>query len=160
MALSKLVLKPGINRDQTNYASEGGWYECDKIRFRSGFPEKIGGWVRYTDRQFSGVCRSLFNWVPTDGSNVLSIATNSKVYVESWYGEKMVEITPVRLIVVCPSIVGVSATGSVGTVTAVMGNPVTGVSATGQVGNVTVYLPSPVSGVVASLGQGVVGVTT
>ena len=160
MAFSKLVLKPGINRDQTNYASEGGWYECDKIRFRSGFPEKIGGWVQYTDRNFTGICRSLFNWVPTDGSNVLSIATNSNVYVEAWYGEKMFEITPVRLVVENDSPSGVSATASVGTVTAVMGNPVTGVSATGRVGNVTVYLPPTVSGVVASMAQGVVGVTT
>lgn len=160
MALSKLVLKPGINRDQTDYASEGGWYECDKIRFRSGFPEKIGGWVRYTDTPFLGICRSLFNWIPSNGSNLLSIATNKKVYVETWYGEKINDITPVRLVVDYLGINGVSATCSVGTVNVVNGNPVNGVSATGQVGNVTVYLPSTLNGVVASLGQGVVGVTT
>jgi hypothetical protein len=115
MALSKLVLKPGINRDQTNYASEGGWYECDKVRFRSGFPEKIGGWERYTNSQFLGVCRSLFNWVATDGNNLLSIATNVKVYVEA--GQTLFDITPVRLQVSILAPTGVSATSSVGSVT-------------------------------------------
>jgi len=113
MPLSKLVFKPGINRDQTNYASEGGWYECDKVRFRSGFPEKIGGWLQYNSVNFIGVSRSLFNWITTDGNNLLSITTNKKVYVEA--GTILFDITPTRLIVIVPS--GVSATGSVGSVT-------------------------------------------
>lgn len=113
MALSKLVLKPGINRDQTNYASEGGWYECDKIRFRSGFPEKIGGWTRYSQGAVIGICRSLFNWVTSDGVNLLSIPTNKKVYVEA--AQALFDITPIRKTVLVPT--KVSATASVGTVT-------------------------------------------
>lgn len=115
MPLSKLVFKPGINRDQTNYASEGGWYACDKIRFRSGFPEKIGGWLRYTVTKFTGVCRSLFNWVTSDGNNLLNITTNNKVYVEA--GTKLFDITPVRLIYVSSGITGVIATTSIKSVT-------------------------------------------
>lgn len=115
MALSKLVLKPGINRDQTNYASEGGWYECDKVRFRSGFPEKIGGWERYPNEEFLGICRSLFNWVTADGNNLLSIATNVKVYVEA--GQTLFDVTPVRYAVVYIVPTGISATSSLGSVT-------------------------------------------
>ena len=121
MPLSKLVFKPGINRDQTNYASEGGWYECDKVRFRSGFPEKIGGWVKYSPASIVGICRSLFNWVATDGNNLLSIASNKKVYVEA--GGNIFDITPVRLVVDIPAgssinnVAGFSLTASVGSVT-------------------------------------------
>ena len=115
MALSKLVFKPGINRDQTNYASEGGWYECDKIRFRSGFPEKIGGWTKYTTSQYLGVCRSLFNWITDDGNNLLSAATNKKVYVEA--GQMLFDITPVRYAVSILAPTGVSASSAVGSVT-------------------------------------------
>lgn len=133
MALSKLVLKPGINRDQTNYASEGGWYECDKVRFRSGFPEKIGGWQKYADSEFLGVCRSLFNWVTTDGNNLLSIATNVKVYVEA--GQALFDITPIRYTVIIPG--GVSATGAIGTVvipnTSFVASGIQGASAIGSV---------------------------
>jgi len=67
MPLQKLQLKPGVNRDQTNYTNEGGWYECDKIRFRSGYPQKIGGWLKYSTTPLVGVCRSMFNWI-TSGS--------------------------------------------------------------------------------------------
>jgi hypothetical protein len=139
MALSKLVLKPGINRDQTNYASEGGWYECDKVRFRSGFPEKIGGWERYTNSQFLGICRSLFNWVATDGNNLLSIATNVKVYVEA--GQTLFDITPIRLQVSILAPTGVSATGAIGSV--VIPNVsfvASGVEGTSSVGSVTVNI--------------------
>ncbi len=59
MALSKLVFKPGANRDQTNYASEGGWYDMDKVRFRSGFPEKIGGWTVQTTNPYIGAARAI-----------------------------------------------------------------------------------------------------
>lgn len=158
MPLSKLVFKPGINRDQTNYASEGGWYECDKVRFRSGFPEKIGGWLQYNTTDMLGICRSLFNWIATDGNNLLSAATNKKVYVES--GTLLFDITPVRMVYTNFGVSGVSATASVGTVNAVMGNPVTGFSATGNVGNVSVYTPSTVNGVSNTVYIGVVGVTT
>lgn len=117
MALSKLVFKPGINRDQTNYASEGGWYEMDKVRFRSGFPEKIGGWVTFNFNPYVGVSRNLFNWVTSDGANLLSVTTNKKVYVEA--GDNLYDITPLRATFIFETnpVTGVSATGSTGTVT-------------------------------------------
>ena len=94
MALSKLVFKPGINKDQTNYASEGGWFDMDKVRFRSGFPEKIGGWLKATSTTVIGVCRSMFNWVTSDGNNLLGLGTNKKIYVE--VGGNYYDITPIR----------------------------------------------------------------
>lgn len=94
MALSKLVFKPGVNRDQTNYASEGGWYDMDKVRFRSGFPEKIGGWIVSTVTPYAGVARSVFAWNTTDGGDPISIGTNEKIYVS--VGSNLIDITPLR----------------------------------------------------------------
>jgi hypothetical protein len=71
MALSKLVFKPGVNRDQTNYASEGGWYETQLVRFRSGFPEKFGGWTVSNLNQYTDSARAIFSWSTTDGSNLI-----------------------------------------------------------------------------------------
>jgi hypothetical protein len=82
MPLQKLELRPGVNRESTTYANEGGFYACDKVRFRSGFAEKIGGWVNQSTYTFSGVCRSLFNWISTVGDNLLGVGTNQKFYVE------------------------------------------------------------------------------
>jgi hypothetical protein len=82
MAFIKLQFKPGVNRDQTDYSNEGGWYECDKIRFRSGYPEKLGGWVKATPTPFSGVCRQMWNWITTYGDNLLALGTDDKVYIE------------------------------------------------------------------------------
>jgi hypothetical protein len=154
MPLSKLVFKPGINRDQTNYASEGGWYECDKIRFRSGFPEKLGGWLKYSYTQFVGVCRSLFVWVTSDGNNLMGVATNKKVYVD--VAGNLFDITPVRAVFTSFPLTGVSSTGSVGTVQAIEGIPVFSVSATGQVG--TVQISISISGVSSTGSVGTVGV--
>ena len=94
MPLSKLQFKPGVNRDQTNYTNEGGWYECDKIRFRSGYPQKLGGWLRYGTFTVIGVCRQMFNWITTAGSNLLALGTSKKVYIES--GQNLYDITPLR----------------------------------------------------------------
>lgn len=94
MALSKLVFKPGINRDQTNYASEGGWFEMDKTRFRSGFPEKIGGWIVQTFEPYVGAARALFSWNTADGATLTAIGTNEKIYVV--VGTTIVDITPIR----------------------------------------------------------------
>jgi hypothetical protein len=95
MPLSKLVFKPGINRDQTNYASEGGWYSMDKVRFRSGYPEKIGGWTVQTFEQYVGEARLLFPWGLTTGNSLLCVATNEKIYVTT--GTDLVDITPIRV---------------------------------------------------------------
>ena len=94
MALTKLVLKPGVNRENTRYASETGWYDCDKIRFRQGTPESIGGWVRISASTFQGVCRALWNWITLDGSNLMAVGTNLKYYIEN--GGSYYDITPIR----------------------------------------------------------------
>ena len=94
MAFIKLQFKPGVNRDQTDYSNEGGWYECDKIRFRSGYPQKIGGWVKSTPTAFIGVCRQMWNWVTTYSDNLLALGTNEKVYIEA--GGNFYNITPLR----------------------------------------------------------------
>jgi hypothetical protein len=96
MAFIKLTFRPGLNRDQTNYANEGGWFECDKVRFRSGLPEKIGGWVRDTTVSFAGVCRQLSNWTTTYGDNLLAVGTNEKLYLEA--GGNFYDITPLRTV--------------------------------------------------------------
>lgn len=95
MPLSKLVFKPGINKDQTNYASEGGWFDMDKVRFRSGYPEKIGGWEVQTFQQYIGEARLLFPWGLTTGSSLLCIGTNEKIYVTA--GTTLYDITPIRV---------------------------------------------------------------
>ena len=92
MAFIKLQFKPGVNRDQTDYSNEGGWYECDKIRFRSGYPEKIGGWVKSTPTAFDGVCRQMWNWITTYQDNFLALGTDDKVYIE--IGGYFNDITP------------------------------------------------------------------
>ena len=94
MPLSKLQFRPGVNRDQTNYSNEGGWFACDKIRFRSGYPEKIGGWVKSTPTPFAGVCRNMWNWITTFSDNLLSLGTNAKLYIEA--GGNYYDITPLR----------------------------------------------------------------
>ena len=98
MPLKKLLLKAGVNRENTRYTSEGGWYECDKIRFRQGTPEKIGGWQRISSTTFQGVCRSLWNWVTLGSQNLIGVGTNLKFYLES--GGTYNDITPLRATVV------------------------------------------------------------
>ena len=94
MPLQELRLTPGINREVTSYSAEGGWYECDKIRFRSGYPEKIGGWERLSSFTFQGICRALFNWVTLDSDLLTSVGTNLKYYLER--GGQYYDITPIR----------------------------------------------------------------
>jgi hypothetical protein len=94
MPLQKLQFKPGLNRDQTNYTNEGGWYECDKIRFRSGYPQKMGGWLRYSTQSLAGICRQVFNWVTTAADNYLALGTSKKLYIEA--GQIVYDITPIR----------------------------------------------------------------
>ena len=94
MPLKKILLKPGVNRENTRYTNEGGWYESDKVRFRQGTPEKIGGWQRISANTFVGICRSLWNWVTLAGKNLLGIGTDYKFYVEN--GGAYYDITPIR----------------------------------------------------------------
>lgn len=94
MPLKKLALKSGVNRENTRYTNEGGWYESDKIRFRQGTPEKIGGWQRVSSHTYLGICRSLWNWVTLGGLNILGVGTNLKFYLES--GGAYYDVTPFR----------------------------------------------------------------
>ena len=94
MPLQKILFKPGVNRENTRYTTEGGWYECDKVRFRQGNPEVIGGWQRISGNTFQGLCRSLWNWVTLAGFNLLGVGTNLKFYIES--GGNYNDITPIR----------------------------------------------------------------
>jgi hypothetical protein len=94
MPLQKLTLKPGVNRENTRYTNEGGYYESDKVRFRQGTPEKIGGWQRISANTFLGICRSLWNWVTLAGQNLLGVGTSSKFYIEN--GGAYFDITPIR----------------------------------------------------------------
>tara|TARA_R100000005_G_scaffold96667_1_gene85769 strand:+ start:3659 stop:5524 length:1866 start_codon:yes stop_codon:yes gene_type:complete len=94
MPLKKLALKPGVNRERTRYTNETGWYECDKVRFRQGYPEKIGGWQRISANTFQGVCRSLWSWVTLGGGKYVGVGTNLKFYLE--LGGVYYDITPLR----------------------------------------------------------------
>ena len=94
MPLKKLVQKAGVNRENTRYTNENGYYESEKVRFRQGTPEKIGGWTRLSAATFLGVCRSLWNWVTNGGLNLLGVGTNLKFYIES--GGVYNDITPLR----------------------------------------------------------------
>jgi hypothetical protein len=94
MPLQKILFKPGVNRENTRYTTEGGWYECDKIRFRQGNPEAIGGWASISSNTFLGVCRSLWNWITFGGANLMGVGTNLKFYIEN--GGAYNDITPIR----------------------------------------------------------------
>jgi hypothetical protein len=92
--LQKLQFRPGVNREGTTLANEGGWYDCDKVRFRSGYPEKIGGWTLLSASTFIGICRSLWNWVTLKFFNLMGVGTERKFYIE--YGGVYYDITPIR----------------------------------------------------------------
>jgi hypothetical protein len=104
--LQKLLLRPGVNRESTTLANEGTWFEMDKVRFRSGYPEKIGGWVADTGTadavlqpptgSYWGVARSLWNWVTLSGYNLLGVGTNLKYYIQQTAGGDFYDITPIR----------------------------------------------------------------
>jgi hypothetical protein len=94
MPLQKILFKPGVNKENTRYTTEGGWYDCDKIRFRQGNPEILGGWEPFSASNYLGVCRSLWNWVLLDGTNVIGVGTNLKFYIEQ--GGLYYDVTPIR----------------------------------------------------------------
>jgi len=97
MAVTKVKLAPGLDREGTNYSAEGTYFDGDKIRFRSGKPEKIGGWVRLSNNQFLGNARALLNWGTLAGKNLLGVGTNLKYYIED--GGAYNDITPIRKVV-------------------------------------------------------------
>ena len=96
MPLQKLQFRPGLNREGTDYSNEGGWYDGDKVRFRSGFPEKIGGWTQVSAYQFNGVCRALWVWLDADagaGNSYIGVGTNTKYYI--YFGGTYNDVTPI-----------------------------------------------------------------
>jgi len=94
MTLKKLSLNPGVNREKTSYSNENSWFECDKVRFRQGFAERIGGWTRISNDTFLGICRSLLNWVTLSGANFLGVGTHLKFYISQ--GGAYYDGTPIR----------------------------------------------------------------
>ena len=94
MALTKIQFKPGIDKEGTEYSADSGWFDSDRIRFRKGRVETIGGWQKYVSTAIKGVARSLFDWGSADGDKYLGVGTNLKFYVES--GGTVSDVTPIR----------------------------------------------------------------
>jgi len=150
--LKKILFRPGVSRENTRYASEtigpvnsptqtvGGWYECDKVRFRAGTPEKIGGWIPTTLSTFLGKCRALWAWATLDGTKLIALGTNLKYYIMK--GGAYYDITPVRITVSLTNPFTATNLSNVITVSAtahgcVTGDFVTFSGATGLGGNIT-----------------------
>jgi hypothetical protein len=133
--LKKLALKPGVNKENTRYTSENGWYDCDKIRFRQGMPEKIGGWTRISNQSFIGVCRSLWAWVTLGSLKLLGVGTNLKFFIEN--GGSYYDITPLRSAVTLTNPFDMVSGSSTVTVTDANGGYITGdyVTFTGSTAN-------------------------
>lgn len=94
MPLAKLQFRPGVNRETTSYTNEGGWFDIDKVRFRFGLPEKIGGWLKTSATYFLGTCRALHPWVSLGGDRYLGVGTHLKYYINEGGGYN--DITPIR----------------------------------------------------------------
>ena len=94
MPLAKYVFKPGIDKEGTNYSNEGGWFDADKVRFRKGKPERIGGWSKFTNSSFIGTCRKLFPYKATSGDSFVIVGTHQKLY--NLNGDVYYDITPIR----------------------------------------------------------------
>jgi hypothetical protein len=153
MPLQKLQLRPGINRESTTLANEGTWFEMDKVRFRSGYPEKIGGWVKDNGPNTSslkpstgtlwGVCRSLWSWLNLAGFNLMGLGTNLKYYIQNGTGGGFYDVTPLRSVTPSGAVTFAATSGSaVITVTdaghgAQTGDFVTFSGAVGLGGNIT-----------------------
>jgi len=110
MPLQKLQFQPGINKETTSYSNEGGWFDCDKVRFRQGFPEKIGGWGRIGVKSFLGSCRALWPWRTLNLDDFLGVGTHLKYYIES--GEGYYDVTPIRLTTAAGDVTFAATNGS------------------------------------------------
>ena len=178
MPITSLKFRPGINKETTSYSNKGGWNDCDLVRFRFGYPEKLGGWEKYSIVTFLGSSRSLHAWANLEGNKYLGIGTELKFYIEESQGYN--DITPLRRKVVdgvtifdlgsgvvSSKVTGSAGTGAVGTVIALGSqdvpvlarNPNSGVLsiATGQVGTVTIDTPPTTANL---FGTGAVGTAT
>ena len=122
MPLQKLQFRPGINREGTTLANEGGWFESDKVRFRSGYPEKIGGWVLDAGSNAStlqppagdywGISRAMWNWLNLAGYNLLALGTNLKYYIQNGTGGNVYDVTPIRVTTSAGDVTFAASTGS------------------------------------------------
>ena len=162
MPITSLKFRPGINKETTSYSNKGGWNDCDLVRFRFGYPEKLGGWEKYSSNTFLGSSRSLHSWANLEGNKYLGIGTEIKFYIEE--SEDYNDITPLRRKVVSGVTVfdlggvtviatasGSAGTGQIGTVVmlgsqdvpVLARNPDSGVLSIGtaQVGTVTIDTP-------------------
>jgi hypothetical protein len=180
MPITKLQFRPGINKETTSYSNKGGWNDCDLVRFRFGYPEKLGGWEKYSIVTFLGSSRSLHSWANLEGNKYLGVGTEIKFYIEESLGYN--DITPLRRKVVSGVTVfdlggltvtalasGSASTGQVGTVI-VLGsqdvpvlarNPDSGVLSigTGEVGTVTINIPPTAISLTGTTGLGSVTVS-
>jgi len=171
MPITKLQFRPGINKETTSYSNKGGWNDCDLVRFRFGYPEKLGGWEKYSTNTFLGASRSLHSWANLQGNKYLGIGTELKFYIEESEGYN--DITPLRRKVIggevvfdldgatvaftLSGVVGTTALGSE-TVNAVSNADftpftVTGVTSTGEVGTSDQEVTTPA-------GVGAIGTVT
>jgi hypothetical protein len=169
--ITSLKFRPGINKETTSYSNKGGWNDCDLVRFRFGYPEKLGGWEKYSLSTFLGTSRSLHAWANLEGNKYLGVGTEKKFYIEESQGYN--DITPLRRKVVSgvtvfdlggltvTSIVsgnaGTSAVGSV-TINAQANDTFapafpTGVDATGQVGTLIIAITDPTSPSTGQIGD-------
>ena len=110
MPLTKLQFRPGVNRETTSYTNEGGWFNVDKVRFRFGLPEKIGGWVKYSAYSFLGICRALHTWVTLGGSKLLGVGTSLKYYINE--GGQYYDVTPIRITTAAGDVTFAATNGS------------------------------------------------
>ena len=101
MPLSKLKFKPGINRDRTDLASMGGWYDGNLVRFRDGYPEKLGGWQAETITPYIGEATKLYVYALTTGAEIAGLATTKKIYIR--VGTSLFDITPIRATFITPA---------------------------------------------------------
>ena len=172
MPITKLQFRPGINKETTSYSNKGGWNDCDLVRFRFGYPEKLGGWEKYSTNTFLGASRSLHSWANLQGNKYLGIGTELKFYIEESEGYN--DITPLRRKVVngevvfelgLQKVVNFTVTGLAGTtalgsqiVNAVSNAEftpftVTGVTSTGEIGTSDQEVTTPA-------GVGAIGTVT
>ena len=171
MPITSLKFRPGINKETTSYSNKGGWNDCDLIRFRFGFPEKLGGWEKYSSSTFLGTSRSLHAWANLEGNKYLGLGTELKFYIEESEGYN--DITPLRRKVVGGEVVfdidgntvafaltGVAGTTGLGEeVINAQANDtlapalVTGVSGTGEIGTATVALTNPIPSATGEVGD-------
>ncbi len=140
MPLTKLTFRPGINKETTSYSNEGGWFDSDKVRFRAGFPEKIGGWLKKASSAILGSARALHNWSSLDNNTLIGIGTHLKYYL--LIGQTFFDITPIRTTVTGEATFAATNGSSTITVTdtghgAVLNDFVTFTSAASLGGNIT-----------------------